>query len=145
MGERIEPGNLGVEDVAAAAQVSRPTAFRWAREGRLPPPLALPGQAQQWARDTIEAWVRQYRRIREAEAAMEIFGRALELDPLLSKAARLLVQRLRDTRVPITLRGRLAGIAEAVQWKPGALTTEQKRQARKLILNLFELVSEGAQ
>jgi len=144
MSERIEPGNLGVEDVAAAAKVSRPTAFRWAREGRLPPPLPGPGP-QQWGRDTIEAWVSQYRRIREAESAMEVFGRAPELDPLLCKAARLLVQRLRDTAVPIVLRSRLAGIAEAVNWRPGALTAEQKRQARKLILNLFELVSGDMQ
>jgi len=144
MSERIEPGNLGVEDVAAAAEVSRPTAFRWAREGRLPPPLPLPGP-QQWGRETIEAWVWQYRRVREAESAMVVFGRAPELDPLLRKAARLLVQRLRDTSVPIVLRTKLAGIAEAVNWKPGELTPMQRRQARTLILRLLDLVSEGAQ
>jgi len=141
----ILPGNVGVEAVAYLTDVSRPTAFRWAQEpGKLPTPVYLPGHPKQWPRSTIEEWAQTYHRVRACERAMEIFADAKELDPLLRRAARLIASRLRETTKPIQLRGRLADIAKAVKWKPGELTENQQRQARKLILQLLDLVSGGA-
>jgi predicted DNA-binding transcriptional regulator AlpA len=145
MSEKILPGNVGVEGLADMADVSRPTAFRWARgagaPAGFPQPVHLPGKPQQWPQSAVEQWLASFDAVRNTERAMEAFADSEELDPLLRSIARTARRRLASMEFPIGVRKKLADVLNKVRWERGteALSPEDKRRARKLLLQLLAL------
>ncbi|WP_119335144.1 helix-turn-helix transcriptional regulator [Hydrogenophilus thermoluteolus] len=48
---------LRLPEVIAITKISRPTIYRWAREGLFPAPLKLGPRAIGWRADEIDAWL----------------------------------------------------------------------------------------
>jgi excisionase family DNA binding protein len=55
---------VSAAELAGRLGVCTVTLRRWAREGRLPPPL--PGRNLRWARRAVDAWLSRYESLPEA-------------------------------------------------------------------------------
>ena len=136
---------LGVRDVAKLADVSQASAYRWAHgdgaPAGFPQPLQRPGKAQAWPEAAIAEWLATYNEVRNVERSMEAFADCEELDPILRSVARTARRRLASMEFPIGVRKKLADVLGKVRWERGteALSAEDKRRARKLLLQLLAL------
>lgn len=48
---------LGAVQVYEAIGISRPTFYRWIREGRFPPGIQVGPATVRWHRSTVESWL----------------------------------------------------------------------------------------
>lgn len=48
---------IRISDLAKQLDVTKVTIWRWRKEGRLPPAIAISPRIVGWKRETIEAWL----------------------------------------------------------------------------------------
>ena len=126
---------LGVRDVAALADVSPATAFRWAAgkgaPAGFPAPIRRPGKPATWPEPVIRAWLASYTEVRACERAMESLGDAPELDAVLQRVARTAARLLRSTEIPVGIRQKVTHTLGLIQWEHGdKLTADDRRRAQ---------------
>ncbi|MDW2263142.1 MULTISPECIES: helix-turn-helix transcriptional regulator [unclassified Vibrio] len=53
----IDKKFIRINDLAKQLDVTKVTIWRWRKEGRLPPAIAISPRVVGWKRETIEAWL----------------------------------------------------------------------------------------